>query len=76
MLYREIIAVYCQIHTKHKTSSCQQNVQTLDATLDPTQVPSSYCPPLDINIDLQQYLAQSVRAFNRLCPRVDVHKKL
>ena len=29
MLYREIIAVCCQIHTKHISTLCGQNVQFL-----------------------------------------------
>jgi hypothetical protein len=27
MLYREIIAVYSQIHTKHRNTLCGQNVE-------------------------------------------------
>ena len=30
MLYREIIAVCCQIHTKHINTLCGQNVELLD----------------------------------------------
>jgi len=30
MLYREIIAVCSQIHTKHKNSLCGQNVELLN----------------------------------------------
>jgi len=33
MLYREIIAVCCEIHTKHKNSQCGQNVQLLNVKL-------------------------------------------
>jgi hypothetical protein len=31
MLYREIIAVYFQIHTEHQNTLCGQNVELLDA---------------------------------------------
>ena len=30
MLYREIIAVCCQIHTKHIHTLCRQNVELLN----------------------------------------------
>ena len=30
MLYREIIAVYSQIHTKHTNTLCGQNVELLN----------------------------------------------
>ena len=33
MLYREIIAVCSQIHTKHKYSLCGQNVELLSVKL-------------------------------------------
>jgi len=33
MLYREIIAVCSQIHTKHISALCWQNVELLDAKL-------------------------------------------
>ena len=33
MLYREIIAVYSQIHTKHKNTLCEQNVELLNVKL-------------------------------------------
>jgi len=33
MLYREIIAVCSQIHTKYKNTSCGQNVELLDVKL-------------------------------------------
>jgi len=33
MLYREIIAVCPQIHTKHINTLCGQNVELLDVTL-------------------------------------------
>jgi len=30
MLYREIIAIYSQIHTKHKNTLCGQKVELLN----------------------------------------------
>ena len=33
MLYREIIAVYSQIHTKHVNTLCGQNVELLNVKL-------------------------------------------
>jgi hypothetical protein len=33
MLYREIIAVCAQIHTKHKNTLCGQNVELLNVKL-------------------------------------------
>ena len=33
MLYREIIAVYSQIHTKHTNTLCGQNVELLNVKL-------------------------------------------
>jgi len=33
MLYREIIAVCSQIHTKHINTLCGQNVESLDVTV-------------------------------------------
>jgi hypothetical protein len=33
MLYREIMAVYCEIHTKHINTVCGQNVELLNVTL-------------------------------------------
>jgi len=33
MLYREIIAVYCQIHTKHINTLCGQNVEFVNVKL-------------------------------------------
>jgi hypothetical protein len=33
MLYREIIAVYSEIHTKHINTLCEQNVELLNAKL-------------------------------------------
>ena len=33
MLYREIIAVYSQIHTKHINTLCGQNVELLNIKL-------------------------------------------
>jgi hypothetical protein len=33
MLYREIIAVYSEIHTKHTNTLCGQNVQLLNVKL-------------------------------------------
>ena len=33
MLYREIIAVCSQIHTKHKSTLCRQNVELLNVKL-------------------------------------------
>jgi len=33
MLYREIIAVCSQIHTKHKNTLCGQNVKLLNVKL-------------------------------------------
>ena len=33
MLYREIIAVCSQIHTKHKNTLCGQNVELLNVNL-------------------------------------------
>jgi len=33
MLYREIIAVYSQIHTKHINALCGQNVELLNVKL-------------------------------------------
>ena len=30
MLYREIIAVFSEIHTKHKNTLCGQNVELLN----------------------------------------------
>jgi len=33
MLYREIIAVCSQIHTKHTNTLCGQNVELLDVKL-------------------------------------------
>ena len=33
MLYREIIAVYSQIHTKHINTLCGQNVELLNVIL-------------------------------------------
>ena len=33
MLYREIIAVCCQIHTKHTNTLCGQNVELLNVKL-------------------------------------------
>jgi hypothetical protein len=74
MLYREIIAV--QIHIKHINTLCGQNVEILDGRLDPTEAASNYCPPLRINIDLLQYLAQRIRGLNRFCPGAGVHKEL
>jgi len=34
MLYREIIAVRSEIHTKHITILCEQNVEFLNVTSD------------------------------------------
>jgi len=36
MLYREIIAVYSQIHTKHINTVCGQNVEFLNVKPDGT----------------------------------------
>ena len=36
MLYREIIAVFSQIHTKHTNTLCGQNVELLNIKLDCT----------------------------------------
>jgi len=36
MLYREIIAVCSQIHTKHINTLCGQNVHSLNVKLCPT----------------------------------------
>ena len=33
MLYREIIAVCSEIHTKHKNTQCGQNVELLNVKL-------------------------------------------
>jgi len=33
MLYREIMAVYSQIHTKHTNTLCGQNVEMLNVKL-------------------------------------------
>jgi len=33
MLYREIIAVCCQIHTKHVSILCGQNIELLNVKL-------------------------------------------
>jgi len=33
MLYREIIAVFSQTHTKHKNTQCGQNVELLNIKL-------------------------------------------
>ena len=33
MLYREIIAVYSEIHTKHMNTLCGQNVELLNVKL-------------------------------------------
>jgi len=33
MLYKEIIAVYSQIHTKHTITLCGQNVELLNVKL-------------------------------------------
>jgi hypothetical protein len=33
MLYREIMAVCCQIHTKHKNTLCGHNVELLNVKL-------------------------------------------
>jgi hypothetical protein len=33
MLYREIIAVYCEIHTKHINTLCGVNVELLNVKL-------------------------------------------
>jgi len=76
MLYREIITVFPQIHIKHINTLCGQKVEILDGRHDPTEAASSYCPPLHINVDLLQYLAQRIRGLNRFCPRAGVHKKL
>ena len=76
MLCREIIAVCSQIHKKHINILCEQKVEILDGRLHPTEAASSYCPPLRINIDLLQYLAQRIRGLNRFCPRAGLHKEL
>jgi hypothetical protein len=34
MLYSEIIAVCCEIHTKHKNTLCEQNVEILNVKSD------------------------------------------
>jgi hypothetical protein len=34
MLYREIIAVFSQIHTKHINTLCGQNVELLNVELE------------------------------------------
>jgi hypothetical protein len=36
MLYREIIAVFSEIHTKHINTMCGQNEETLNVTADGT----------------------------------------
>ena len=36
MLYREIIAFYSQIHTKHINTLCGQNVELLNVKFDGT----------------------------------------
>jgi len=36
MLYREIIAVFSQIHAKHKNTLCGQNVELLNVKLGGT----------------------------------------
>ena len=41
MLYREIIAVYSQIHTKHINTLCGQNVEFVD--FKPGGLYSSQC---------------------------------
>jgi hypothetical protein len=33
MMYREIIAIYSQIHTKHSNTVCEQNVEFLNVKL-------------------------------------------
>ena len=76
MLYRKIITVCSKIHTKHINILCVQKVEILDGRIDPTEAASSYCPPLRINIDLLQYLAQRIRGLNRFCPRAGVHTGL
>jgi hypothetical protein len=76
MLYREIVAVCSQIHIKHMNALCVQKVEILGGRIDPTEAASGYCPPLRINIDLLQYLAQRIRGLNRFCPRGGVHEEL
>ena len=34
MLYRDIIAVFSEIHTKHLNTLCRQNVELLNVKLD------------------------------------------
>jgi hypothetical protein len=34
MLYRKVIAVFSQIHTKHKNTLCGQNVELLSGKLN------------------------------------------
>jgi len=36
MLYREVIAVFSQIHTKHINALCEQNVESLDVNTSGT----------------------------------------
>jgi len=36
MVYREIIAVYSEIHTKHINALCEQNVEMLNVKPDGT----------------------------------------
>ena len=38
MLYREIIAVCSQIHTKHKNTLCGQNVELMNVKVGGVQI--------------------------------------
>jgi len=40
MLYKEIIAVCSQIHTKHINTLCGQNVELLNVKFSPGGIPS------------------------------------
>ena len=70
MLYREIIAVCSQIHTKHMTTLCGQNVELLNAKL---VVPIVTTGVKRLNLG---YNNQSVNAVwgNNCCLFSDPHK--
>ena len=56
MLYREIIAVCSQIHTKHINTLCGQNVELLDIKLEVTEMTRNFGRSVSYT-DFVQYLS-------------------
>jgi hypothetical protein len=61
MLYREIIAVCSEIHTKHINTLCGQNVELLNVNLAVHIVTTGICLRVMYEMRLEMYLYPGIR---------------